>query len=458
MKLSVVVLAAGKGRRMMSDRPKVMHCIGGVPLLQRVVETSKQLSPDNIYVVHNNSRGIVNKSLAHLPVTWIDQKEQLGTGHAVLQVLPECDDNERLLILNGDVPLVNIETLKALIERTPFDSVGLVVARVQDPTGLGRISRNDQRDVVEIIEEKDASKEQQKIDEINSGIVLCPAKNMRQWLRELKPHNQQGEYYLTDIVGLAVRDRVHIEDVMVRNQNEVQGVNDLWQLTELERCYQRAQAKALALSGVAIMDPSRLDIRGNDVQVAADVTLDVNVILEGRVSIGKGSVVEANCFIKDSHIGENVIIKTHSVIEGSTIENHSQIGPFARIRPDCQLGEHTKVGNFVEMKKTQLGAGSKASHLSYIGDSTIGEAVNIGAGTITCNYDGHNKWQTVIHNGAFIGSNTALVAPVVIGENATIGAGSTINQNAPAGQLTLARARQQIIADWQAPQAKPKEN
>ncbi len=451
MQLSVVILAAGKGKRMASNVPKVMHHLAGIPLLERVVSTTLELTPHQIHVVCGNGQKIVRNSLLQLAVNWVEQKEQLGTGHAVMQALPHIDKDDRVLVLYGDVPLISSETLQSLLDVTPVNGLGILVAKAFDPTGLGRIIRNEHGKVIEIVEHKDANKKQRQINEINTGIITCSSALLNQWLPTLKPHNQQGEFYLTDIISLAVSHQIPVSDISTTNEIEVQGINDLWQLANLERSYQLQYAKKLALAGVRIIDPHRLDIRGKGVNLGRDTTLDINVILEGPVTIGKNCHIGANCIIKSSTIGDDVTVLPNTLIEGAVISNHCSVGPFARLRPGTILEDECKVGNFVEIKKTQLGKGSKASHLTYLGDAKIGENVNIGAGTITCNYDGVNKWETVIKDGAFIGSNTSIVAPIIVGENATIGAGSTITQDAPDHQLTLARTKQQTISDWTRP-------
>lgn len=451
MHLNVIVLAAGKGKRMASNLPKVMHTLGGIPLLERVINTAKQLQPQHIHVVYGNGGGRVRDSFQHLQVEWIDQKEQLGTGHAVRQALPFLTDDTRVLVLYGDVPLVSVDTLQKLLNQTGEDEVGVLVAHVKDPTGLGRILRDKEGKIIEIVEHRDASDEQRCLQEINTGIIVCNSTLLKKWLPHLKSHNEQGEFYLTDIIAFAVQASIRVHGCSANSEFEIQGVNDLWQLTTLERAFQREHAKKLALSGVRIMDPERLDIRSDTIEIASDVTLDVNVILEGKVTIGKNSTVGANCLLKDVDIGENVTILPNTIIEGAEIANGAAVGPFSRIRKGCILEKNSKVGNFVEMKKTILGSGSKASHLTYLGDALIEANVNIGAGTITCNYDGVNKWSTVIKSGAFVGSNTSLVAPVTIGTNATVGAGSTITMNVPDSQLTIARSRQIVVPDWERP-------
>ena len=450
MSLSIVILAAGKGKRMMSPLPKVMHLLGGVSLLERVVQTAQTLNPKNIHVVYGNGGTNLPGMLPNLAVNWVFQKEQLGPGHAVMQALPACDDADQIMVLYGDVPVISTHTLQQLLLETPEAGVGLLVTELDDPTGFGRIVRDHEDNIVAIIEEKDASRTQRAIREINTGIVTAPAFFLKSCLPKLSNANAQNEYYLTDMIAAAVEAGMPLRSVCVQNSNEVRGVNDPWQLATLERYYQSERARALAYTGVTIMDPARLDIRG-DVSIAPSTKLDVNVILEGKVVIGAGCEIGPNVVIKNTTLGARVKVWANSVIEGAVIEDDCEVGPFARVRSETILKTHSKVGNFVEIKKTILGENSKASHLTYLGDAEIGKKVNIGAGTITCNYDGVNKSKTQIGDGAFIGSNTALIAPIVIGENATVGAGSAIAKNAPADQLTIARPEQRAIKGWKRP-------
>lgn len=447
MGLQVIILAAGKGQRMMSDLPKVLHPLGGKSLLERVVTTAQQLNPQAIHVVYGNGGSMVSQALQHLPVNWVEQTQLLGTGHAVLQALPHCPDDERVLILYGDVPLISVDSLKTLLAMTPAEQLGLIVAELPNPQGFGRIIRNDSGHITAIVEQRDANSQQQAIKEINTGIITAPARQLKKWLPQLKNANQQQEYYLTDIVALAAGEGLAVHGAKAACNEETRGVNDRVELIALERFYQQHTATTLMRQGVTIVDPARFDVRG-DVTIAADVSIDINVILEGRVIIGKNSHIGPHVWLKNVEIGENVQIFANSVIEGAVIGDRCQIGPFARVRPETVLAAGVKVGNFVEVKKSRIGQNSKANHLSYLGDATIGAEVNIGAGTITCNYDGQNKHPTHIGDGAFIGSNTALVAPITIGKDATIGAGSTITREAPAETLTVARARQTTIKGW----------
>lgn len=446
MNLSVVILAAGNGKRMKSSLPKVLHCLGGVPILHRVINTSHTLNADGVYVVYGNGKQQVLHSLAGLKVTPVEQKEPKGTGDALLKAIYNIPDDHRVLVLYGDVPLIRKETLNALIEQAPADGIGLLISNVVNPTGLGRIIRNHSNDIVAIVEHKDASPEELLITEVNTGILTAPAKLLKKWLPQLKNSNAQGEFYLTDIIALAVNENKSVKGCLVCNK-EVSGVNDRKELAILERYYQSNLAVEFLLQGVYIIDPARFDCRGS-AQIAQDVTIDINVILEGQVFIDTGSKIGANCVLKNVHIGKNVEVRPNCVIENATIDDGCVIGPFARIRPETCLEKDVHIGNFVELKKTQVGANSKVNHLTYLGDAILGSGVNVGAGTITCNYDGTHKHLTIIKDNAFIGSGTELVAPVEIEEGAYIGAGSTITQNAPAHQLTVSRAKQVTVKGW----------
>lgn len=447
MGLHVIVLAAGKGRRMVSDLPKVLHPLGGKPLLERVVDTAQQLTPQAIHVVYGNGGAMVSQALKHLPVNWVEQTQLLGTGHAVSQALPHCGDDEQALILYGDVPLISVHSLRLLLSETPANGVGLIVAELPDPTGFGRIIRNAEGGITAIVEHRDATEAQRAIKEINTGIMTAPVTQLKKWLPQLRNQNQQQEFYLTDIIALAAAEGLSVCGAQAHSNEETRGVNDRTELAALERYYQHQTANALMRQGVTIADPGRIDIRG-DVSIAPDVFLDVNVILEGRVVIGKNSHIGPNVLLKNVEVGDGVTILANSVIEGAIIGDHCEVGPFARVRSDTVIEPGVKLGNFIEVKKTFIGRDSKAHHFGYLGDAVIGSQVNIGAGTITCNYDGKYKHQTQIADGAFIGSHTALVAPVSIGKNATIGAGSTITHDAPENTLTLSRARQTTIKGW----------
>ena len=452
MSLHIVILAAGQGKRMHSATPKVLHKLGGKPMLARVVDAALCLNPEGIHVVIGHGGAQIQQALPSLPVNWVLQAEQLGTGHAVMQALPQIPAASHVLVLSADVPLIQVDTLRALLDCCkPLNDrhvpLGLLLASVTDPTGLGRIVRNEHDQINAIVEEKDASVEQRKINEIYSGICCAKSEDLMRWLPKLTSHNAQGEYYLTEIISLAVNDQLPIVSLQVSDCVEIQGVNNRLQLQQLERVWQMRTASQLMLTGVTLADAARIDVRG-ELSCGKDVFIDVNTIFAGNVVIGEGCTIGANCILNQVVLGTNCEILPNSVLEDCRIGDNCHIGPFARLRPGTQLDEGCKIGNFVETKKAVLGSNSKASHLSYLGDVTIGKNVNIGAGTITCNYDGVNKYQTVIEDGAFIGSDTQLIAPVVVGKNATIGAGSTIHKNVPAGELTLTEAKQTTIYGW----------
>ncbi len=447
--LSVVILAAGKGTRMRSSLPKVLHQLASKPMLGHVLDTAGQLS-SQLHVVYGHGGDEVKQQLSNYSVDWVEQKEQLGTGHAVAQALPSIDDDSRVLILYGDVPLISLETLTELLSGTGPNEMGLLTAVLDNPMGYGRIVRNGSNQVTGIVEQKDATEEQLLIDEINTGIMLANGVDLKRWISGLSNSNSQGEYYLTDIIALAVADGIAVKTCSTAWLPEISGVNDRLQLSQLERAYQQRQAERLMAAGVTLIDPARVDIRG-EVSVGQDVIIDINVILEGNVQIGAGSRIGANTSIKNSSIAENCTILANCIIEEAEIAQECSVGPFARVRPGTRMGEGSRIGNFVETKKTVLGTNTKINHLSYVGDATVGNDVNIGAGTITCNYDGVNKYQTVIEDGAFIGSDTQLVAPVRVGKNATLGAGTTLCRDAPADTLTLSRAKQKTVDGWQRP-------
>lgn len=445
--LDIIVLAAGKGTRMSSKLPKVLQPLAGQPLLAHIISTARALEPRNLFVVVGHEAEIIQQTFADAHVDWVIQKEQLGTGHAVQQALPRLPKKGRTLIMYGDVPLLQAETLEKLIEEVSAGSVGVLTAILDNPKGLGRVVRDVQGEFVNIVEEKDATWEQKLIQEINSGIYIFPNEVLHDYLPKIDNINAQQEYYLPPILNFAKTAHISIQTVLIHNVEEVYGINDRWQLMQAERLLQRRIAKELTQIGVTIVDADRLDLRGSLI-VEPDVTLDVNLIIQGEVSIDEGSYIGPNTLLNNVKIGKNVQIKSHCVIEDAIIADNCMIGPFAHIRPGTVLEKNVKVGNFVELKKAHLGAETKVNHLSYVGDAKVGKDVNIGAGTITCNYDGKNKSVTHIGDHAFIGSNTALVAPVSIGENAVIGAGSVITKEAPAGELTLTRAEQRTIKGW----------
>lgn len=442
MKLNVIILAAGKGSRLYSKIPKVMHKIGGVPMLERVVRTTQKLNPCKIQVVYGSGGETVKDAFDFLPVTWVKQDKQLGTGHAVMQALPNCDEDDQVLVLYGDVPLISEQTLHKLLTEAPKDGVGIVVTELVDPTGLGRVIRNEFGNITSIVEHKDADEKVLAIKEVNTGIITAKASDLKRWLPKVKNHNKQKEYYLPDIIPMAVEESRTVGGVMAHCHEEVQGVNDRLQLANLERYFQHHQAEQLLVQGVCIHDPYSFETRAAELDIAQDVVIDTNVILIGKVKIGSFTHIGPNVIIKDCEIGEHCEIRANSMMDGAKLANHAAVGPYARLRPGAEIGNHAYIGNFVEVKKSKIGKQTKINHLSYIGDATIGESTNIGAGTITCNYDGKDKHPTTIGNNAFIGSNTAFVAPVKVGDNALVAAGSTITEDVKKGNLAIARSRQ----------------
>jgi bifunctional UDP-N-acetylglucosamine pyrophosphorylase/glucosamine-1-phosphate N-acetyltransferase len=442
---------------MCSRLPKVLHPLGGRSLLSHVIETARKLSPDGITVVYGHGGEQVRQHLDADDLDWCEQEERLGTGHAVMQAQPFLQGVDQVLILYGDVPLIDESTLVSMLERLRKSDLVLLTVNLADPTGYGRIVRDDENRVHAIVEYKDANEFQLEIKEVNTGIMAVSRQRLERWLSQVDNKNSQNEYYLTDIVALAVKDGVEIAVVHPTDKEEVMGVNDRKQLAYLERHLQRKIADGLMEAGVSLADPSRLDVRGR-LKTGRDIFIDVNAVFEGEVELADGVTIGPNVWIKDSVIGEQVEILANSVIEDAQIGAGCRIGPFARFRPDVRLADHVRVGNFVEIKKSQVASGSKINHLSYVGDSRIGSKVNIGAGTITCNYDGANKHQTVIGDNAFIGSDTQLVAPVTVGAGATIGAGSTITRDTPADKLTLSRAKQVSVDNWQRPVKQPKDS
>jgi bifunctional UDP-N-acetylglucosamine pyrophosphorylase/glucosamine-1-phosphate N-acetyltransferase len=455
MKLSVVILAAGQGTRMRSALPKVLHPLAGRPMLSHVVAAARGLQPERVVIVYGHGGERVREAVAEPDLLWALQDKQLGTGHAVARALPHIPDDHTVLVLYGDVPLIRTETLSSLLEATA-DGLGLLTVELADPSGYGRIVRKADGSVERIVEEKDASPEQKRIREGNTGLLAAPAASFKRWLSQLKNDNAQGEYYLTDCIEMAVTEGLAVAAVPAADVHDVLGVNDRAQLALLERALQQRLATDCLKRGLALADPARFDLRGT-LSFGQDCFVDVNAVLSGDVVLGNGVQIGPNCVIQNARIGDGAIIEANSVIEDAEIGADAHVGPFARLRPGATLHTAAKVGNFVEVKKAVLREGAKVNHLSYIGDADIGRGVNVGAGTITCNYDGANKHQTVIGEYAFIGSGTNLVAPVIIEAGATIGAGSTISRRAPADQLTLARARQVTVPDWKRPQKKPKE-
>ncbi|MGL5358896.1 MAG: bifunctional UDP-N-acetylglucosamine diphosphorylase/glucosamine-1-phosphate N-acetyltransferase GlmU [Shewanella sp.] len=449
MALNVVILAAGKGTRMRSDLPKVLHPIAHKSMVQHVIDTAHSVGSDAIQLVYGYGADKLQASLGEQQLNWVLQAEQLGTGHAVAQALPNIDDNDTVLILYGDVPLIQPSTLKALLAARPADGMAILTVNLADPTGYGRIVREHGK-VVGIVEQKDASAAQLLINEVNTGIMAVPGKQLSAWLGRLSNNNAQGEYYLTDIVAMAHADGVAIDTAQPQSAIEVEGANNRVQLAQLERAYQAREAEKLMIAGANLRDPSRIDIRG-DVTVGMDVMIDVNVIFEGKVVIGNNVTIGAGAILMDCEIADDAEIKPYSIIEGAKLGVAASAGPFARLRPGAELKQDAHIGNFVEMKKAVLGVGSKAGHLAYLGDAIIGDGVNIGAGTITCNYDGANKHLTVIEDNVFVGSDTQLVAPVTIGKGATLGAGSTITRDVGADELVITRVKQKHLTGWQRP-------
>jgi len=451
--MNVVILAAGKGKRMRSDLPKVLHPLAGKPLLAHVVDCARSLGPSRIVIVYGHGGETVVRAIEGDDLRWALQEPQLGTGHAVMQALPHLDPAVPTLVLYGDVPLTTHETLARLVESAGADKLGLLTVELADPAGYGRIVREGGR-IVRVVEHKDADAATRAIREVNTGIMVAPTAALARWLGALSTDNVQKEYYLTDVVATAVHDRLAVVSARPADASETLGVNSKRQLAELERIFQNRVATRLMDEGVRLADPARLDVRG-ELVCGRDVSIDVNCVFEGRVVIGDGASVGANCVIRDTRIGAGAQILPFTLIEDSSIGARARIGPYARLRPGTDLGEETHVGNFVEMKNTRMAAGSKANHLSYLGDTVVGERVNIGAGTITCNYDGANKHQTVIEDDAFIGSDTQLVAPVRVGRGATLGAGTTLTRDAPEHKLTMSRAKQTTVESWKRPVKKP---
>jgi bifunctional UDP-N-acetylglucosamine pyrophosphorylase/glucosamine-1-phosphate N-acetyltransferase len=451
MKITTIILAAGKGTRMRSELPKILHKIANRPLLQHVYEMSSQLNNNAIRIVYGHGADLVRDTLKDLDATWIEQKQQLGTGHAVQQVSDQIADSDTVLILYGDVPLLKLNTVKRLIANVNDKSLALLTVNLENPFGYGRIVRDKSGQVTKIVEEKDTSATEKLIKEVNTGIMSVQGDKLKKWLKRLNNNNAQGEYYLTDVIEMAVADGISIVTNQPETIDEVLGVNNRIHLSHLERVYQQEKAYQLMEQGVTLIDPARFDLRGSIEKLGIDIVCDVNVIFEGTNSIGSNVKIGANTHIKDSIIGDNVEILSNCFIENAVIGQGSRIGPYARLRPETVLAEDVHIGNFVEIKKSSVAASSKINHLSYIGDATVGSKVNIGAGTITCNYDGVNKFRTVIEDGAFIGSDTQLIAPVTVGKNATIGAGSTITRDSPENQLTLSRVKQISLTGWQRP-------
>ena len=449
MSLSVVILAAGKGTRMCSALPKVLHKIADKPMVQHVIDTVKGVGAENIHLIYGHGGEQMVDKITEVDLNWIKQSEQLGTGHAMQIAQPHFKADEKILMVYGDVPLLSAETLQRLIAAQPTDGIGLLTVELENPTGYGRIVREDD-DVAGIVEQKDASSDQLLIKEVNTGILVANASDLSRWLPALSNDNAANEYYITDIIKMAHQEGRSICAVQPENAIEVEGVNTRLQLSKLERAYQLQKANELLLDGVMLLDPARFDLRG-ELTCGQDVEIDINVIIKGKVNLADGVVIGANCILIDCDIAKNAVISDNSIIEKSQVGEGATIGPFARIRPDSVLKKEVHIGNFVEVKKSTLGEGTKCGHLTYIGDSTLGSNVNVGAGTITCNYDGANKFQTVIGDDVFIGSDCQLVAPVNVGNGATTAAGTTVVNDVPENALAVSRTRQRNLNGWKRP-------
>lgn len=443
MKFSAVILAAGKGTRMHSNMPKVLHTLAGKPMVKHVIDTCTGLGAQNIHLVFGHGGDQMQTTLADETVNWILQADQLGTGHAVDQASPRFEDDEKILVLYGDVPLISPETIENLLDAQPTGGIALLTVMLDNPTGYGRIIRKN-GPVVAIVEQKDASEEQKQIKEINTGVMVATGGDLKRWLSGLNNNNAQGEYYLTDVIAAAHDEGRAVEAVHPVNAIEVEGVNDRAQLARLERAFQSMQAQKLLEQGVMLRDPARFDLRG-ELQCGMDCEIDANVIIEGNVSLGDNVIIGTGCVLKDCEIDDNTIVRPYSVIEGATVGEECTVGPFTRLRPGAELRNDAHVGNFVEVKNARIGEGSKANHLTYLGDAEIGQRTNIGAGTITCNYDGANKFKTIIGNDVFVGSDSQLVAPVTIADGATIGAGTTLTKDVEEGELVITRVKERKI-------------
>src|SRR5512139_1013868 len=452
--VSVVILAAGQGKRMRSDLPKVLQPLAGKPLLQHVLDTAAQLSPAALHVVYGHGGDAVRAACTDPAIHWALQAEQRGTGHALLQAMPGIPDDHQVLVLYGDVPLLRAGTLRELLALAA-GQVALLTVNLADPTGYGRVLRDARGRVRAIVEQKDASAAQRRVREANTGVMVLPARPLKKWLAALRADNAQGEYYLTDVIAMAVKQKVRVAPLVAGSEAEVQGVNDKLQLAQLEAAHRAQLAGDAMRAGATLADPARFDQRGT-LKLGRDVFIDANVLFEGTVELGDRVRVGPNCVLRDMTVGADTVIHPNCVLEKSSIGSGCSVGPFARLRPDARLEDGVHIGNFVEVKNSTVGPGSKANHLTYLGDATVGEKVNVGAGTICCNYDGVNKSRTVIEDGAFIGSGSMLVAPVTVGAGSTIGAGSTVTRDAPPGKLTLARSRQVTIEGWRRPVKRPR--
>ncbi|MEP1382917.1 MAG: bifunctional UDP-N-acetylglucosamine diphosphorylase/glucosamine-1-phosphate N-acetyltransferase GlmU [Paraglaciecola sp.] len=449
MAFSVVVLAAGKGTRMKSSLPKVLHPIGGKAMVQHIIDTVNELGATNIHLVYGHGAEQLKAQLNHNKLSWCLQAEQLGTGHAVQQAAPYISDEEDVLILVGDAPLIKPSTLQQLISIKQKADLALLTVHLEDPTGMGRIIREGEQ-VSAIVEHKDASEAQKQITEINTGMMIMAGSDLKRWLNNLNSNNAQGEFYLTDVIAMAAAEGKTIKASHPSSAIEVEGINNRMQLANIERAFQFEQAQQIMAKGVSLADPHRFDVRG-ELTVGQDINIDINTVIKGKVSIGSDVNIGPNCVLIDCDIADGASIEANSIIEQAQVGENCSVGPFARLRPGAVMAEKSKVGNFVEMKKTTLGKGSKANHFTYLGDTQVGEDANIGAGTITCNYDGVNKFKTIIGDGAFIGSNSSLVAPANIGKNATVGAGSVITKQVDDNELALSRAKQKNLSNWNRP-------
>ncbi|MBQ3775127.1 MAG: bifunctional UDP-N-acetylglucosamine diphosphorylase/glucosamine-1-phosphate N-acetyltransferase GlmU [Ruminobacter sp.] len=449
MSLEVIILAAGKGSRMHSHLPKVLHKVGGKEILQHVIDNSLELNPEKIHIVYGFGGSIVKDTIGG-DYDYVMQKELLGTGHAVMQALPNCNPDSKILILVSDIPLITSKTLRDLVNSFDDKGIAVLTSVVEHPEGLGRIKRDSSGNVLAIVEDKDCTPEEKLINEINTGVIAGDWRSLNELLKQVKNNNNQGEYYLTDVISLACQKGISVSSAVSENSKECEGINNKVQLAEAERYYQLKIAKKYMTEGLILLDPSRVDFRGT-LEFGANTSLDANVIIEGNVKLGNNVVIGAGCVLKNCSVGDDSVISPYTVIEDSEIGKSATLGPFARFRPGCVLEDQVHVGNFVEVKKSKIAKGTKAGHLSYLGDSDIGENVNIGAGTITCNYDGANKWKTVIGNNVFVGSDTQIVAPVEIGDNVTIGAGTTVTKNVEADNLVITRAPLRSIKGWKRP-------
>ncbi|MEB8432401.1 bifunctional UDP-N-acetylglucosamine diphosphorylase/glucosamine-1-phosphate N-acetyltransferase GlmU [Cocleimonas sp. KMM 6892] len=450
MKLLPIILAAGQGSRMNSSLPKVLHPIGGKTMLQHVIDSSRKLDYEKLVIIYGHGGELVKQATDASDISWVLQAEQKGTGHAVLQAEDTISDDNIVVIAYGDVPLIKPETLNNLVSKLTNSVLSVLTTKLDNPVGYGRIIRDENGAIKAIVEEKDASENEKRVTEVNTGFIAARGKDLKRWLNQIKPNNNQAEYYLTDCIALAVSEGGLVEAAICEDPFEVQGVNNRIQQAQLERAYQEGKAQELMLEGVTLADPSRIDVRG-EMSVGQDVFIDVNNVFIGNNVIGDKVTIHAGCVIENATIGSNTEIHANTVIESANIGNGCSVGPFARVRPNTVLSDEAKIGNFVEIKKSNIGKGSKVSHLSYIGDTVMGDNVNIGAGTITCNYDGVNKFQTTIGDDVFIGSDSQLVAPVTVANGSTIGAGSTITKNTPEGELTLSRSKQLTLKGWQRP-------